>query len=105
MAGRNTVAIELTAGRLRAVAVRASSSGVSVRRVLVRDVPAELSEDDVSGRGAWIRSALSDAGISRKDVVWQIGREHVVIKRLSLPSVDPAEWPDMVRLALTPSLP
>ncbi|MCA9295297.1 MAG: pilus assembly protein PilM, partial [Phycisphaerales bacterium] len=105
MGSRETVAIELTGRRLRAVEIAPRAGGLIIRRTLVDDVPVSIELTDIEALGTWIRGRLTDAGIGRRNVVWQLGREHVVIKRLVLPTTVADELPDMTRLAMMRELP
>jgi len=105
MGQRETVAVEVARGQLRAVEISQASGGIRIRRVLVADRPSDIDLTDPEVLGGWIRAQLDSAGMSRRHVVWQIGREHVVVKRLSLPTVAEDELPDMTRYALTRDLP
>lgn len=78
-----------------------------VRRVLVRDVPVDLNLDDHSAVGAWLAKSLREAGITAgwASATFSIGREHVGLKRITLPTTDPVELPEMTRLAMQRELP
>ncbi|MEM7227867.1 MAG: hypothetical protein AAF432_03540 [Planctomycetota bacterium] len=105
MATRESVAIELTGGRLRAVETVRNNGGLRVRRIAVDDAPSQIDTADVDALGQWIRERLDAAKISRSGVIWQVGREHVAVKRLVLPTTDPDELPDMTRFAMVRELP
>jgi hypothetical protein len=78
---------------------------VNVRRTLVQDTPTDLDLDDTAVVGAWVREVLREAGFPVGRAVIAVGREHVGLKRLSLPTTDPDELPQMTRLALLRDLP
>jgi Tfp pilus assembly PilM family ATPase len=106
MGTRNALAIDLGRRRLRAVqASSAPRRSIHVRGVLVCDVPPELPSDDASAMGAWLAQRLRDGGFVRGPATLSIGREHVIVKRISLPTVDVVELPDMTRLAMQRELP
>ena len=106
MGTRNAIAIDLGRRRLRAVQAGAvARRGVRVGRVVVADVPADLNLDDPAVTGSWLAERLAHAGFSRGPATISVGREHVILKRIILPTVDPAELPDMTRLAMQRELP
>lgn len=107
MGTRNAIAIDLGRRRLRAVqaARGVARRGVSIARLLVRDVPAELDYDDPAAVGRWLADCLREAGFRRGNAILSIGREHVGLKRITLPTIDPVELPDMTRLAMQRELP
>lgn len=106
MGTRNAIAIDLGRRRLRAVqAAAVARRGVRVGRVVVADVPTDLNLDDPAAAGRWLAERLAAAGFSRGPATISVGREHVILKRIILPTVDPAELPDMTRLAMQRELP
>ncbi len=105
MSTRSAVAIDLGRRRLRAVQAGVARGRLLVRRTLVLDTPADLNPDDPKAVGDWVGNALREAGIPRGPAVIAIGREHVGLKRITLPTTDPDELPDMTRLALQRELP
>jgi Tfp pilus assembly PilM family ATPase len=106
MATRSAMAIDLGRRRLRAVQGGVARRGsLRIRRTLVEDTPADLNFDDPSALGAWAGEVLRRAGFPRGHATIAIGREHVGLKRITLPTTDPAELPDMTRLALQRELP
>jgi len=78
---------------------------VGVRHVVVADVPSSIDSEDVEAVGRWIAETLRDAGISQKRATFAIARERVSLKRMTLPSDDVYELPEMVRFAMRRELP
>jgi Tfp pilus assembly PilM family ATPase len=104
---RHAMAVDFGRRQLRAIWVGASRTrgGLKIRRALVEEVPRALSVDDPAAIGAWAGERLKAAGFPRGHAVILIGREHIVMKRLTLPTIEVAELPDMVRLAMSRELP
>lgn len=106
MSTRNAIAIELGRRRLRAVlASRGRGGRLKIRRVLLDDVPAEVDRDDPAAVGAWLGKQLKQARFPSGKATFAIGRDHVVLKRFTLPTLDRDELPDMARLTLQRELP
>ena len=105
MPGRTLIAIDFGRRRFRAVEASMDRARLKVRRALVEPVPPDLDPDDAKAVGAWAGRQLATAGIARGKAVLAIPREHVVMKRLALPTSDPRELPEMTRLALQRELP
>ena len=105
MAGRRVIAIDIGRRRLRALEADVDRNRLTVRRVLVQPLPDGLDADDPGTFGAWVGQTLREAGLSRTRATLAISRELVVLKRLTLPSIDDGELPDMTRLAMQRELP
>ncbi len=105
MAGRRVTAIDIGRRRLRVLEADVDRDRLTVRRVLVQPLPPEIDADDPRTLGTWVGQTLREAGLSRTHATVAISREHVVLKRLTLPSIDDHELPDMIRLALLRELP
>ena len=105
MPGRNAIAIDIGRRRLRAVLADCDRNRVTVKRMLVESVPDDLDVGDAKSVGTWAGQQLSSAGFPRTKAVIAVAREHVVLKRVRLPTADPRELPEMTRLALQRELP
>jgi Tfp pilus assembly PilM family ATPase len=103
--GRNAIAIDIGRGRLRAVLADCDRNRLTIRRSLVEPVPGDLDVGDARAVGAWVGQQLGAAGFPKGKSVIAIAREHVVQKRVRLPTVDARELPGMTRLALQRDLP
>ena len=113
MSSRHAIAVDLGRRRLRALlAVRGRAPGAGrgrpglrVKRALIEDFPADMNLDDPQVVGQWVGQRLNAAGFPGGRATLAIGREHVVLKRITLPTTDDAELPDMTRLAMQRELP
>jgi Tfp pilus assembly PilM family ATPase len=103
--GRNAIAIDIGRRRLRAVLADCDRNRVIVRRSLVEPVPDDLDVADARAVGTWAGRQLAAAGFPKAKSVIAIAREHVVQKRVRLPTVDARELPEMTRLAVQRDLP
>ncbi|TDJ58837.1 MAG: hypothetical protein E2O40_00980 [Planctomycetota bacterium] len=105
MAARRVIAIDIGRRRLRALEAYVDRGRLTVRRVLVQPLPETIDADDPVELGTWVGKTLREAGLARTHATIAISREHVVLKRLTLPSIEDHELPDMTRLALQRDLP
>ncbi len=105
MAARPELAIDIGRRHLRALQAARGRGRLVVSRVLVEPIPPDLDRGDPRALGAWVGRALSAAGFSKARAAVAISREHVVLKRMTLPTADPRELPEMTRLALRRQLP
>ena len=99
------VAVELGSARLRAIAAVPARHGIQVVRTLVSDVPADLDRSSDEAVGRWIGESLRQAGFRRDKCMVALPREDAVLKRLTHPTSDRHELPDMTRLAMERDLP
>jgi hypothetical protein len=100
----HAMAIDL--GRRRFRALQCSGGQViRIKRTFIKDYPAEMKSDDAQALGQWIGQQLKAAGFPKGKAVIAIGREHVGVKRMSLPTTVEDELPDMTRLAMQRELP
>jgi hypothetical protein len=103
--GREHLVVEVARGRLSAVLADRASGRLRVRRALCTDLPPWLDSSDRQKVGAWVGDSLRQAKLGSGRALFLLGRELVVLKRLSLPTTDPADLPDMTRLAVQRELP
>jgi Tfp pilus assembly PilM family ATPase len=103
--GRNAIAIDIGRQRLRAVLADCDRNRVTVRRTLIEPVPDDLDMTDARAVGAGAGQQLGSAGFPKGKSLIAIAREHVVLKRVRLPTIDTRELPEMTRLALSRDLP
>ena len=99
------VAVELGSARLRAIAAVPARHGIQVVRTLVSNVPADLDRSNDQAVGSWIGESLREAGFRRDKCMVALPREDAVLKRLTHPTSDRHELPDMTRLAMERDLP
>jgi hypothetical protein len=105
MATRNTIAIEVSRRRLGAIHVVASRDSLRVKALVSAEMPADVPHDDADAVGAWLAEQLRAAGIPRGRATFALSRESVAMKRLTFPTDDPCDLPDMVRLSMERELP
>lgn len=105
MAGSGHLAVDYSKRRFRAVQVSRSGELLRVRRVLMADIPVSVQPDDPVSLGEWAGDLLRKAGFPRGKAVFAIPRDQVSLKRLTLPTTDRYELPDMVRLTMQRDLP
>ncbi len=109
MAARSYLCIDPTGRGLRAVLVVVEGGVATVERALVVAAPpeAEATEPDAKetdAGGRWAADALRSAGFPTgsavHEVIVALDREQATIRRLSLPTDDADELPDMARFAI-----
>lgn len=106
MNARNLIALDFSPRGLRAVlAARGSRGALIIRRRCEAVVPAEFDSTDAEQYGRWAGEQLRAAGFPRGRATIVLGREQVALKRLTLPTTESAELPDMTRLTLQRDLP
>jgi len=104
---RHAIAIDLGRRRVRAIlaAPGPKRGTLKIKRTLIEDFPADLNMDDAHAVGQWIGDRLKEARFPKANATIAIGREHVGLKRITLPTAEGAELPDMTRLAMQRELP
>lgn len=102
---RQAIALDISRTRVRALLGRRDGGILKVQRVFAEDVPEDLAADDAAALGAWIGQRLREAGFPKAPTTIALARQHVGLKRLTLPTVDPGELPQMTRLAMQRRLP
>jgi Tfp pilus assembly PilM family ATPase len=105
MAARHTIAVDFGRRSLRAVLAVPQRASIHVQRTLSAPVPDDVSPDDPASFGKWIGEQLRESGFPRGGVIVALAREHVVLKRMMLPTRDAGELPEMTRLAMHRELP
>lgn len=105
MSTRNVIAIDLGRRRLRALLAQRDGGILRVRRVVMDEMPASLNVEDPDAVGAWVGEQLRAAGFPRGRATIALSREHVGLKRITLPTTDEYELPEMTRLAMHRELP
>lgn len=103
---RRTLNLAIDLGRdvVRAVRLRRGSI-VQVTATLVERRPESVLPDDPTAFGRWLGNALSTSGVGTGIAMFSLDRNAVSIKRFELPTEDPAELPQMVRIAFERELP
>ncbi len=105
MVGASELVIDLSRHRLRVVSAEWGHGRLQVKRTISQDLPDDLDRDDPEAVGQWLSSQLKDSGIAGDRAVFALSREYVALKRMTLPTIDAVELPDMTRLALQRELP
>ena len=105
MPARSAIAIDLGRRWLRAIHATRSRQRLRVRRIVSEPLPEDLAADDPKAVGAWVGRTLSEASFPKSRATIAIAREHVALKRITLPTIDARELPEMTRLALRRELP
>lgn len=105
MLQQDAIAIDLGRRRLRALLARRDGGILRVRKVILKDIPDEISTDDAEAYGVWVGRTLREAGFPRGKATIALAREHVGVKRIHLPTTDEHELPEMTRLAMQRELP
>ncbi len=105
MAARRELVLDLGRRQLRALEADRDRRLLRVRRTLSQDYPDWLDTSDTETLGQWVAEQLADAGVPRGQVTFALSRERVVLKRLTLPTVDEDELPEMTRLTMQRDLP
>jgi hypothetical protein len=102
---RGEVAVEFSGSRLRAVHATLRNGRARIRRIVSVDVPPALDRDDAAAFGRWLKEVWSEHRLPRTGVTVALAREHVGLKRLTLPTRNRDELPQMTRMALQRELP
>lgn len=105
MAGLSEIVIELGRQRLNVIHAGWEKDRLVVRRTIAADLPSDMDPDDPEEVGRWLGEKLSEANIPRDRVIVALPRKRVALKRLTLPTVDVVELPQMTRLAMQSELP
>lgn len=105
MGARNAIAIDWGRRRLRVAVGSVGRAGVRLQKTLAEPFPESLDAADAAAVGRWIRERLDAARIAPGKAIVALGREIVGIKRISLPTTEDEELPDMTRLAMQREVP
>ncbi|MCI0362844.1 MAG: hypothetical protein L0219_03120, partial [Phycisphaerales bacterium] len=107
MKSGDAIAIDLGRRRVRVLLAGAGRGRgiLKIKRTLVEDYPSDLNADDPEAVGRWLGGRLIAARVPRGRATIAIGREHVGLKRMTLPTSENDELPDMTRLAMQRELP
>lgn len=84
---------------------RSAAPQLRIRKSLTEGIAAGIDRDDPDSLGRWVGEQLRAAGFPRGKITLVIGREHVALRRLTLPTTEASELPSMTRLAMQRDLP
>ena len=104
MPRRLSLAIDLGHNLLRAAQVKPGRPDRVVSTLFER-LPDAVEPDDAEAVGRALSEAMSRVGMSKGPAVFALDRSITSFKRIDLPTTDPDELPDMVRLAVERDLP
>ena len=105
MPARSHIAIAIGLHQLTAVHATERKGQLCIQRTLAEPRPDSIDPADAEATGSWVAHVLEQAGIPRGKATIVLGREHVVLKRLTLPTVVESELPEMTRLTMLRDLP
>jgi hypothetical protein len=107
MARRISLAIDIGHHLMRAAQVRPGGPGrpARVMATVFERLPEDLDREDAAGVGRRLATAMDAAGMSRGTAVFALDRSITSFKRLDLPTTNPDELADMVRIAVERDLP
>lgn len=104
MPRRLSLAIDLGHNLLRAAQVKPGRPDRVVSTLFER-LPDSVDPDDAEAVGRALSEAMARAGMSKGPAVFALDRSITSFKRIELPTTDPDELADMVRLAVERDLP
>jgi hypothetical protein len=107
MQRRISLAIDIGHHLMRAAQVRPGGPGrpARVTGTVFERMPEDLDRKDATGIGHRLAAAMNEAGMSRGTAVFALDRSITSFKRLDLPTTNPDELADMVRIAVERDLP
>ena len=105
MARAPRIAIEIGRRSIRALRADWSQGRLVVHHAMVEALPDGVSIVNPQALGEWLGEKLRESGIGRGPVLFALPRELVGLKRLTLPTNDRDELPDMTRMAMQRDLP
>lgn len=105
MAAKTKIAIQLGRRSVQLAVLRPGTFGSVAATAITRPLPAGVDPQDAKAVGAVVGSMVEEAGAKGASAVFALPRSLASTKRFELPSRDPAELPEMVRLAMQRDLP
>lgn len=105
LGNQKMLALDWDRRTLRIVLVRPRADGVDLLKAVAVPIPAEVRTDQPEALGAFIQSALREAGVSARRVLLNVPREQVVLNTLSLPPTPADELPAIVGFQIPKELP
>lgn len=105
MAAKTKIAIQLGRRSVQLAVLRPGTFGSVTAAAYTRPLPEATDPSDAKAVGAVVASIVEEAGAKGGSAVFALPRSLASTKRFELPSRDPAELPEMVRLAMQRDLP
>ncbi|MFO0973526.1 MAG: pilus assembly protein PilM [Phycisphaerae bacterium] len=103
--GRKQLAIDWDAQSMRVVQFRARNDKVDVLKAVSVPIPPEVRAEDAEPLGAFLRQALSQAGIRDRRASVDVPRDQVVLNTFNLPATPIEELPAVVHFQVVKELP
>ena len=104
MARKIQLAVDIGRRAVRVAKIR-SGRRTTLAATLFETIPPEVDAEDPVAVGSMLARSMARAGIDPGPAVFALDRSITSLKRLTLPTDDPDELPDMVRLAVERELP
>ncbi|MBX3317225.1 MAG: pilus assembly protein PilM [Phycisphaeraceae bacterium] len=98
------LAIEFDGTRLLGARMSVASGKVVVRELIESPAPEGLDRADAAAIGAWLGRVAAEKGLSLRRVVFVVGREEIILKRMNIPGgagLNQTELAGLVRLSLS----
>jgi len=105
LTGRRQLAVDWDAQSLRVVQFRARGDRIDILKAVSVPIPLEIRQDDAESLGAFLRQALTQAGIRDRRAALTIPREKVVLNTLNVPPTPLDELPALVQFQAVKELP
>ncbi len=105
MAAKTKIAIQLGRRSVQLAVLRPGTFGSIAASAVTRPLPEGSDPADAAAVGAVVASILEETGSRGASAIFALPRSLASTKRFELPSRDPAELPEMVRLAMQRDLP
>lgn len=105
MAAKTKIAIQLGRRSVQLAVLRPGTFGSVAAAAYTRALPEGTDPQDAKAVGAVVASLAEESGAKGASAVFALARSLASTKRFELPSRDPAELPEMVRLAMQRDLP
>lgn len=105
LTGKRQLSVDWDAQSLRVVQFRARAERIEILKALSVPIPAEIRQEDAESLGAFLRQALTQAGIRDRHAGLTIPREKVVLNTLNVPPTPLDELPALVQFQIVKELP
>jgi hypothetical protein len=105
MAARSALAIGLSRRSVGVVRGKLGAQSLRIVGHLQTRIPDDVDPDDADALGTWLGEVLRANKLKADKATVAMARDQLGVKRLMLPSIDPVELPEMVRLSMQRELP